>query len=96
MAYRKGELTAAQIDRGWPHQVVLPARVCTGPNYITLRLFCDDLSLCNRGHFFWRDSTGFSVFCFSEKERAERFEARFGGELIAPKDRPRRPGGKRW
>jgi hypothetical protein len=25
---RKGELSAAGIDRGWPHQVVLAARVC--------------------------------------------------------------------
>ena len=25
---RKGELSAAGIDRGWPHQVVVPARLC--------------------------------------------------------------------
>ena len=25
---RKGELSAAGIDRGWPQQIVLPARLC--------------------------------------------------------------------
>jgi hypothetical protein len=28
MGRRKGELSAAGIDRGWPHQVVLPERFC--------------------------------------------------------------------
>jgi hypothetical protein len=25
MLYRKGELSPASVDRGWPHQVALPA-----------------------------------------------------------------------
>jgi hypothetical protein len=28
MIYRKGELLPASIDRGWPHQVALPA-ICS-------------------------------------------------------------------
>ena len=30
MGRRKGELTAAAIDRGWPHQVAVPASDCRG------------------------------------------------------------------
>jgi len=33
MTRRKGELSAAGIDRGWPHQVALPADQVTGANY---------------------------------------------------------------
>jgi Tetratricopeptide repeat len=33
MTRRKGELTAAGVDRGWPHQVALPADQVTGANY---------------------------------------------------------------
>jgi hypothetical protein len=25
MVYRKGELSPARVDRGWPHQIALPA-----------------------------------------------------------------------
>lgn len=28
MVYRKGELSPAAVDRGWPHQVALPASAC--------------------------------------------------------------------
>ena len=30
---RKGELSSAAIDHGWPHQVVLPARLCERDGY---------------------------------------------------------------
>ena len=92
MVYGKGEFSKATIDREWPHQVALAASQCTGHNYVTIRLFCEGLSLCPRGHFFYRDGVGFSVFCFAQKEHAEQFQARVGGEFIEPKDRPRWPG----
>jgi hypothetical protein len=48
---RKGELSPAGIDRGWPHQVVLPARFSQrGSGYQEIHDFCRDLTLCNRGH----------------------------------------------
>lgn len=50
MVRRKGELSAAEIDRHWPHQVALPADQCTGRNYEIHRVFCRELSLCLRGH----------------------------------------------
>ena len=89
MVYRKGELSKGAIDRCWPHRVALRAERCTGGNYVTIRLFCEDLSLCPRGHSFHRDSADMNVFCFAERSRAEQFQARFGGEFIAPKDRPK-------
>jgi hypothetical protein len=90
--YRRGELSKATIDRDWPHQVALPAHRCTGGNYVTIHLFCEGLTLCPRGHSFYRDGTDMNVFCFAERENAEQFRERFGGEFIDPKDRPKWPG----
>ena len=55
------------------------------------RCEAEKLSLCKRGHTFYRDNKWFNVFCFAEREHAARFTARFGGEMIDPKDRPRWP-----
>ncbi len=93
MVYRKGELSKSLIDRGWPHQVALLSRLCMGENFMTHRFFCRDLSLCDRGHGFVRDGHDFSVFCFAEREHAEMFQQRFGGELMCPKTRPKWPAG---
>jgi hypothetical protein len=56
-----------------------------------IRDFCKGLSLCPRGHYFYRDTIGFNVYCFAEPEHAEQFCNRFDGELVDPKDRPRWP-----
>jgi len=88
---RKGELSKGAIDSQWPHQVALQADSCTGTNWIVIRDFCRGLSLCSRGHYFYRDTVGYNVYCFGELEHAELFRTRFGGELIDPKDRPRWP-----
>jgi hypothetical protein len=97
VVYRRGELSKHTIDRDWPHQVALPAYRCTGGNYVAIHLFCggDGLSLCPRGHSFYRDGTDINVFCFAEREHAERFRERFGGEFLEPKDRPKWPGSRR-
>jgi hypothetical protein len=91
MVHRKGELSKSAIDNGWPHQVALEARFVTGDQYFKLHHFCEGLSLCQRGHFFYRDTVGFNVFCFAEREHAEQFRNKFGGEIIDPKDRPKWP-----
>ena len=53
---RKGELSPAGIDRGWPHQVVLPARFSQrGNGYQEIHEFCKDLSICSRGHAVFYD-----------------------------------------
>lgn len=92
MVRRKGELSSAMIDHGWPHQVALEARLSMGDRYYTVHFFCNDLSLCPRGHGFYRDGKDFNVYCFAEREHAERFQARFGGEFIEPNKRARRNG----
>jgi hypothetical protein len=93
--HRRGGLSKHAIDRDWPHQVALPAYRCTGGNYVTMRLFCEELSLSPRGHSFYRDGTDMNVFCFARREHAELFRDRFGGEFIDPKDRPKWPGSRR-
>jgi hypothetical protein len=97
MVYRKGELSKSAIDRGWSHQVALAADLVAGRNHPVIHGFCraEELSLCQRGHHFRRDDTDYVVFCFAEREHAERFHARFGGELMDPASRPKRPGSAR-
>ena len=90
---RRGELSSGMIDHGWPHQVALPEPTYVGRNYPIVQGFIADegLSLCIRGHSFYRDSGPHHVFCFAEKEHAQRFHARFGGEMMTPDTRPRWP-----
>jgi hypothetical protein len=94
MTRRKGELSKSTIDRDWPHQVAMPAEECTGHNYRSHHYFIayEKLSLCPRGHTFYRGARDFHVFCFAEREHAETFQRQFGGEFIDPEDRPRWPG----
>jgi hypothetical protein len=96
MVYRNGELSKAMIDRRWPHQLALPAFRRGGGNYVTIRLFCEEhrLSLCTRGHSFRRDDIDHIVFCLADRAHAEQFQARFGGEFIEPKPRPKWPGSR--
>jgi hypothetical protein len=95
VVYRKGELSKGTIDRERPHQVALPAERCLGGNYVTIRLFCEGLSLCPRGHSYRRDDVDMIVFCFADRSHAEQFQARFGGEFVDPKSRPKWPGSRR-
>jgi hypothetical protein len=95
VVYRKGELSKGTMDRQWPHQVALPAAHCSGHNYVTIRLFCEGLSLCPRTHSFRRNDADMLVFCFAQREHAEQFRDRFGGGFIDPKSRPKWPGSKR-
>ena len=97
MVYRKGELSKAEMDRQWPHQIALPAYRCVGYRYLTIQFFCEAqrLSLCSRRHSYRENDLDMTVFCFAERAHAEQFRERFGGEFIAPKDRPQCPGAKR-
>lgn len=95
MTRRKGELNHGQIDRAWPHQVALPAEKCRGDLFYTTHHFCEGLSVCQRTKHFYRDDRDYVVFCFADPEHADLFKARFGGEAIEPKDRPRRGGNAR-
>ena len=93
MVRRKGEITAAQIDRHYPHQVILPTNCYSGTNYRTIHAFCADLSLAPRGHAVVRNDEWHHVFCFSIREDAEKLKGRFGGEWFDPQTRGR---GAKW
>ena len=67
-----------------------------GHTYRTMHFFCEEPSLCERGHSFYRDGVDRSVFCFAEREDAEKFHGRFGGdhhatELTGSTDAAKRP-----
>lgn len=92
---RKGELSPAAIDRGWPHQVALPARFCERGGYEEIHEFCKDLSLSSRGHSVF-DREWFNVYCFANAADAEKFIQRFGGEKFDPKQRGKGQNWARW
>ncbi len=100
MGRRKGELSAAGIDSGWPHQVVLPARFSErGTGYKQIHEFCADLTLSARGPSLYHDGQWFQVYCFREPSDAQKFLERFGGEKFDSSERGRRSflaEGKIW
>jgi hypothetical protein len=81
--YRNDELDSATTDCNWPHQVALPAYRCHGHNYLTMRLFCEALSLYPRTHSLRHDDQHKIVFSFAKHAHAEKFRERFGGEFMA-------------
>lgn len=93
---RKGELSPAGIDRGWPHQVALPARFCERGGYEEIHEFCKDLSLCSRGHAVFHDGQWFNVYCFAEAAHAEKFMKHFAGEKFDPSQRGRGSNWAKW
>jgi hypothetical protein len=96
MTRRKGELSPAGIDRGWPHQVALPASASKDGGYKTIHDFCKNLSVCPRGHSVQYDGEWFHVYCFAEPNDAETFMQRFGGEKFDPKQRGKGSNWARW
>ena len=82
---RKGELSPAGVDRGWPHQVALPAAVSFNGGYNVIQAFCEDFSICKRGHSVFHDDQWWNVYCFADAEHAEKFMRQFGGEKFDPR-----------
>jgi hypothetical protein len=93
MVYRKGELSSAIVDIGWPHQVALPAVVSLNNGYKAVDAFRKELSRCPREHRVVRAGQCFNVYCCSERGDAEKFMQRFGGEWFDPKQRGK---GRKW
>jgi len=96
MIYRKGELSAAGIKRGWPHQVALPASVSLNGGHQAIHEFCKDLSLCNLGHTVAHGGEWFNVYCFAKPEDAEKFMQQFGGEKFDPRQKGKGSNWARW
>ncbi|AOF91661.1 hypothetical protein [Sinorhizobium sp. RAC02] len=93
MSRRKGELTSAGIDSGWPHQIARLASLGTMEQGDVIAKFCSSLSLCPRGHSVVWEAEWHRVYCFAKLEDAEAFLAHFGGEWFDPRDRGR---GHKW
>jgi hypothetical protein len=95
VAYRKGELSPAAIDRGWPHQVALRSDLVVR-DFHQILAFCEGRSLCPRGHSVNDGQDWYRVYCFAELEDAERFIAKWGGERFNPVDRGREKNWAMW
>jgi hypothetical protein len=96
MGRRKGELTAAAIDRHWPNQVAIPADECRGSHGRFMTAFCLDLLVCERHHSVFYEDKWWIVYCFADSYDAEKFRIRFGGERFDPRDRGRGSNWARW
>jgi hypothetical protein len=80
------ELSDEEIDRGFPHQVILDAAYYSAHNFRLVLGFCISLSLAPRGHAVLRGHQWHFVFCFSKREDAETILARFSGRWFAKPD----------
>jgi hypothetical protein len=96
MTRRKGELTPAGIDRGWPHQIALPSELSLGKMGEEQFEFCKPLMRCTRGHSVMFEDRGYNVHCFATKAGAQAFLDRFGGEWFDPKERGKGIHWNRW
>jgi hypothetical protein len=77
----RGELSPAAVDRGWPHQVAMPAKISMGDGYNVVHGICEGLSLVPRGHrVIGPDDEWCRVFLFCREGSAEKLKQRFSGE----------------
>lgn len=93
-AEERANLPRPAIDRGWPHQVAVPATECRGSLGRFMDAFCLDLSVCERHYSVFHEDKWWIVYCFADPEHAEKFRIRFGGERFNPKDRGRGSNGR--
>jgi hypothetical protein len=91
----RGELTSAEIDRRWPHQVAVPGNVVR-QRYSEIEVAKVALDAAPRGHSVFHDNTSYHVYCFADPESAEKFRVRFGGEPFDPRERGRCANWARW
>lgn len=89
MTKRKGELSAAQIDRRWPHQVAIPDDLCVMENFEIIRDFCGGRSIAPRSRAVYAEwpCGNFElhrVHCFADPADAAAFIERFGGTPFDP------------
>jgi hypothetical protein len=80
------ELSDEDIDRRFPHQVILDAAYYSAHNFRLVLAFCVGLSLAPRGHAVLRANRWAFVFCFSKRADAETILTRFNGRWFAKPD----------
>ncbi len=98
MSRRKGEITSAEIDRMYPHQIALSAELSLGKLGAEQATFChgNRLLICPRGHQVVYEDRNYNVFCFATKPHAELFMQKFGGESFDPRDRGKGENWMKW
>lgn len=90
MVYRKGELSAAGIDLGWPYQVAIRSSEAATLGYIPSS--GPHSSLCGRSHTVSDGQHEYRIYAFADREQAARFRDFLGGEDFDPRER----SGRRW
>jgi hypothetical protein len=90
---RKGEITRSRLRSECPHHVALPAEKVRGlENSEIVRSAAAALSAAPLTYYVRRDGLDYVVFCFVEREGAETFRERFGGQaMMLSGRRPTRP-----
>lgn len=87
MVYRKGELSPAGVDRGWPYQVAVRIEVGSGLGYLPQ---VGPLSaMCWRQHELTDGKHRYRIYCFADPDQAAEFKRWSGGEDFDPRDRGR-------
>lgn len=92
MSRRKGELSPAGVDRGWPFQVAVPESKMRTRPFSEWQQSKDRLNACLRGHTVRYEDEHWYVVCFAELEAARSFKAEWDGVNFDPVDR----GKKTW
>lgn len=88
MSRRKGEITKAAIDRGWPYQVSLDADTVRR-RFAEIEAVTQQFSRAPRGHAYRRNDRDYVVYCFADPHHAEQFATLFDGQEMTPDSRPR-------
>lgn len=96
MTRAKGRLSHTALDRDWPHQVMVSARVAAHPDPAGKFCAVHSLSVSGQQKLVRRDDKDHLVYCFKHADDAELFAAQFNGEPVTPpKARPTNWGGPR-
>ena len=83
MSSRRGELTRSQIDRDWPHKIlVLWNEDRSLPERLRIAEEARALGACNRDRFVTLHDVVYLMFSFASRDAALRFRACHGGELV--------------
>lgn len=95
---RKGELSPAERDRRWPHQVAV-AQVTDARAQYDRNIEIDRWRVAAgdqaapRGYSIVHENVWWEVHCFESAELAVAFMKQFGGQLFDPKAKSR---GRGW
>jgi hypothetical protein len=81
---RKGEISAAAIDRRWPHQSALADDGRDAQTFAAILAFCDESGAAPRRHSVVIADAWHTIFCFATAADAALFRDRFGGQPFDP------------